>query len=112
MELLVHDILASTAGRVPSRTAVSYRDTQLTYAELQDRAARAACALTRLGLGPGARVGWWGTTSVDLAALFFGVASIGAAFVPLNPRFNTAEAATIIEMAAPDLMVTDADHPG
>jgi fatty-acyl-CoA synthase len=112
MDLLVHDILGSTAGRVPSRVAVSYRDTQLTYAELKDRAARVACGLTRLGLGPGARVGWWGTTSVDLAALFFGVVSMGAAFVPLNPRFNAAEAASIIEMASPDLMVTDADHAG
>jgi fatty-acyl-CoA synthase len=112
MDLFVHDILNTTASRVPSRPAVSYRDTRLTYAELHQRAGRVAAALTRRGLGPGTRIAWWGTAGVDVAPLFFGVVAAGAAFVPLNPKFTGAEAAGVIAMAAPDILVTDDEHEG
>ena len=110
--LRIGDVLASAQQRVPGRPAVTHRDRTLTYAEVAERAAHLTSVLSGRGVGAGARVVWWGETTVDAVPLYFALAQLGAVLVPLNPRLSNGEVAPILDRADPDLVVTDACHAG
>jgi fatty-acyl-CoA synthase len=110
--LLLHDILRTTAGRVPHRVAVSYRGRTRTFGELAEQAEHIALVLAARGVRRGDRVAWWGETGIDTGALYYGAAQAGAVFVPLNPRFNSEEAGAVLDLADPALVVHDDSHTG
>jgi acyl-CoA synthetase (AMP-forming)/AMP-acid ligase II len=111
-DLLLHDVIHASAERTPARVAVSYRDRVLTFAEVVGQTDRLAAALLARGVRHGGRVAWWGSTTPHVVALYFAVAQAGAAFVPLNPRYSPAEAAVVLDLAEPDLVVADETHKG
>ena len=89
-ELLLHDIVATTAGRVPRRPAVSYRGQVLTFGELDEHIRHLAMVLAGRGVTHGDRVAWWADVHLHAGTLYYALASLGAVFVPLNPRFSAA----------------------
>lgn len=111
-DLLLGNVVRAGRGRTGSRPAVSHRGRTITYSQLADDAERLARVLAHRGVGPGSRVAWSGDTGVDAVALYFGLGMLGAVFVPVNPAFSEAEAAPLLELADPDLVLTDRDHPG
>ncbi len=66
------------------RVAVIDDDGRYTYAELADRAARAATALAELGVQPEQRVALCLLDSVEFPVAFLGALLLGAVPVPLN----------------------------
>ena len=111
-ELLLHDILRTTARRSPNRTAVSYRDASLTYGELLEDVERLAAVLAGRGIRRGDRVAWWGDTNLHAGTLYYALAHLGAVFVPLNPRFRDEECRTVLDIVDPALVVCDESHAG
>ena len=111
-QLLLHDILRTTAARTPSRVAASYRGEVVTFGELAERAEHLAVVLAGRGVRRGDRVAWWGDTSIDAGALYYGAAQAGATFVPLNPRSSAEEARAVLDLADPALVVHDGYHAG
>ena len=111
-QLLLHDILRTTAARTPQRVAVSYRGSALTFGELAARAEHLALVLAARGVRRGDRVAWWGDMRIDAGALYYGAAQAGAVFVPLNPRFSPDEARAVLDLADPAVVVTDGTHSG
>ena len=101
--------LAHRADWSPGRVALSFEGGELTYAELDRRARRAAAALVGLGVGDGDRVAFLGYNSPVLIELLFAAARIGAIVVPLNWRLTVAELAFIVADAAPRLLVAEAE---
>lgn len=110
--LLVGDVIRSSVKRVPTRPAVTHRGRTLTYAEVAQQAHRIASALAARGLGRGDRVVWWADTTVEAVPLYFGLAQLGAVFVPINPRFSRSEASLVIDRADPAMVLTDDAHGG
>jgi acyl-CoA synthetase (AMP-forming)/AMP-acid ligase II len=110
--LLVGEILRTAARRAPERPAVTCGGRALSFGELAEAAERVAGALCARGVGRGARVVWWGDPTVDAVALYFATAHLGAAMVPLNPAFSAGEAAPLLDLADPELVVGDEAHPG
>jgi acyl-CoA synthetase (AMP-forming)/AMP-acid ligase II len=110
--LLLDDILRTTAGRTPDRPALSLRGEIRTFAETEARRRHLAAVLQRRGIGPGARVTFWSDVNLDAPALYYALASIGAVFVPLNPRFNKDEAGAMEDLIEPHLRITDGNHEG
>lgn len=111
-DLLLHDFFLAAAGRYPRRPAV-WRDGECsTFGEVADRTKRVARALAASGLGRGDRLVWWGETDLELIPLFFAAASLGAVFAPINPSLSTEEAARVIDLADPRLVVVDEKHEG
>src|SRR6185369_6218175 len=53
----VHELFEEQAGRTPNAVALTYSDTQLTYAELNTRANQLAHHLQAVGVGPEVLVG-------------------------------------------------------
>ncbi|MFI5041577.1 MAG: class I adenylate-forming enzyme family protein [Acidimicrobiales bacterium] len=111
-QLLLGDVVRSAARRAPRRTAASLAGRELTFGEAADASERLAAVLFGRGVRRGARVVWWGETTLDAIPLYFALAHLGAALVPLNPRFSPDEAGPFIARADPALVVTDDHHAG
>ncbi len=91
------DLLAERARVTPEKLALISIETgeRLTYAQLNDRAERAAGAIRAAGVAPGDRFGLLAHNSVDFLALFFAAGKTGAIAVPLSTRATAHELAHI-----------------
>lgn len=105
-------MFANAAAAVPERTAVVDGDRRLRFGELNHRANAMARALGSLGVGHGDRVAVWAATSASLATVFAAAAKAGAVYVPVNATIGPDEAAEILSVAEPALVVADAAHAG
>jgi fatty-acyl-CoA synthase len=110
--LLLADILFTSASRTPHRVALSHRDDQVTFAEMAERVSHLCDVLADRGVRRGDRVAWWAGVHINAPALYYALANMGAVFVPLNPGFNDDEAKAILDVAEPNLLVTDQAHTG
>jgi fatty-acyl-CoA synthase len=108
--LLTDDILASAAGSVPHRVAMTLGDDELTFSELQLQSFRVANALIGIGVGRGDRIIYWADISLAAAPLQFALGRLGAAFAPLNPAFSDEETASAINYLNPRLVIADGCH--
>ncbi|HET6963858.1 MAG TPA: class I adenylate-forming enzyme family protein [Acidimicrobiales bacterium] len=111
-QLLLSDILFSSANRTPHQVALSHRNQTATFAEMADRVTHLADVLAGRGVRRGHRVGWWGGVHIHASALYYALASLGGVFVPINPAFNPDEAKAVLDAADPELVVTDEEHAG
>ena len=66
------------------------------FAELHERAARAAQGLADLGVGPGDRVALWLPNVPAYPILYFACARLGAIAVAVNTRYRAVEVADIV----------------
>jgi len=105
--LLVGEVFRRQALARPARPAASLDGRVLTFADVEDGANRVGHVVRNAGIGHGDRVAWWGDTSLDAVPLFAALAKLGAAFAPLNARLGAAEAAPVVELARPALLVVD-----
>jgi long-chain acyl-CoA synthetase len=84
-------LLYAQADATPDRTAVVYRDEQLSLAELVERIERLADGLSKHGIGAGDAVGLVLRDDPWFVAAFHAIAALGAKVVPANPAFKQAE---------------------
>jgi len=105
------DITAKRAALTPDRVAFEDALTgrTLTYAQLEDRCARAAAVLTARGVARGDRVTILCRNRVEFFEIMFACAKIGAILVPLNWRSPAAELAALIDDCAAKLLVFGAE---
>jgi len=77
-------ILTDTAGRHGERTAFKLDDFELSYAALDQSAARVAALVKAKGLEPGDRVGLMLPNVPYFPAIYYGVLRAGGVVVPMN----------------------------
>ncbi len=102
------------AGRRPDATALTVIaagevETRWTWAELDAASDRAALALERLGVGPGARVAHLGRNRADYVALLYGTSKRRATLVGLNWRLTHRELEPLLRDAAPAVIAVDGE---
>ncbi|NMO91935.1 long-chain-fatty-acid--CoA ligase [Actinomycetospora sp. TBRC 11914] len=85
------DIVRDHAHDRGAQTALTGGERSLTYAELDERAARIATGLLGLGVGEGGRVVWIGKNAAEFFELLFAAATVRAAVAPLNFRLTPDE---------------------
>jgi amino acid adenylation domain-containing protein len=83
----VVDWIAAQAARSPDAIALRQDEIALTYAQLMQRAAAAACALQTHGVRREECVAVCLERSPDLIACILGILQAGAAFIPLDPAY-------------------------
>jgi fatty-acyl-CoA synthase len=105
------DITAKRAALTPH--VIAFEDAltgrTLTYAALDDRAARAASVLADLGVQRGDRVAILCRNRIEFFEIMFACAKLGAILVPLNWRSPAAELAPILDDCTPALLVFGAE---
>lgn len=78
------DLLRATAGRLPGKTALIWRDRFISYGELLSSAEQVAAGLSRRQVRPGQVVGLWLPRGADLLIAQAGIALHGAAWLPFD----------------------------
>jgi amino acid adenylation domain-containing protein len=92
-------LLRRAAEREPDHLAVMAPDASLTYAELEQGAARTASALRDLGVRAGDRVAIWAPKSWRSVVTIYGAMRACAAYVPIDPLTPRARALKVLESA-------------
>ena len=105
------DITAKRAALTPNRIAFEDALTgrTLTYAQLEDRCARAAAVLAARGVGREDRVAILCRNRIEFFEIMFACAKLGAIFVPLNWRSPPAELSALISDCSAKLLVFGAE---
>ena len=87
------DLLSRSAAEHPDSVAIKLDDRELSYAALDDAAARAAGLLVAKGVRPGDRVGIMLPNVPDFAICYYGALRAGAAVVTMNGLLKEREVA-------------------
>lgn len=80
----VHDLIQGIVQRQPHSIAVSYEDTQLTYAELDAASLVVATLLRKRGIGPGDAVPLLTSRCLEMVACVLAIVRVGACWVPME----------------------------
>jgi acyl-CoA synthetase (AMP-forming)/AMP-acid ligase II len=104
--------MARAAGRWPDRLAIRERGRQATFAELEQRATDVATALVDIGVAAGERVAIWAPNSIDWVAASLGIRAAGASLVPLNTRYKSYEANSILGRSGAKVLFTVGEFLG
>ena len=110
MELVIGSVFDNAAAAVPGRPAAVLGGRALTYGELSRQANQMAHVLAGLGVSRGDRVVTWSDNNLVSVALFVALARAGAVFAPANARLSPDEAAEMVGLARPRLLVVDPGH--
>ncbi len=106
------DMLALTAGRVPHRPALVFRERHLTYAEFQTGARKVGGILRSVGIAQGDRVILMAPNVPEFGLGYFGILFTGGTVVPLNPLLKAEEVQYILEDSGAAAMVSlQASYP-
>ncbi len=90
------DLVREAARRSPDKPALLYRDTSMTWAELERHVAATAAGLTALGLAPGDRVALQLGNTPGFVVSYFGALRGGFVAVPVNTAYTPAELAHVL----------------
>jgi amino acid adenylation domain-containing protein len=81
----IHQLFEEQVERTPDAIAVIFKEQQLTYRELNDRAARLSAYLQAQGVGSNVLVGLYAERSLNMVVGLWGILKAGGAYVPLDP---------------------------
>jgi natural product biosynthesis luciferase-like monooxygenase protein len=104
--LTVHQAFEAQVRKTPDAPAVVFEAKTLTYAQLNQRANRAAHVLVDMGVAPGTLVGLCATRSLDMLIGALAIQKAGGAYVPMDPAYPADRIALFIEDSAAPVIVT------
>ncbi|MGW7428025.1 amino acid adenylation domain-containing protein [Streptomyces sp. NPDC054861] len=102
----VPELFAAQATATPDAPALTADGATWTYRELDERSNRLARALIARGIGPEDVVAVALPRSADLVLALLGVLKSGAAYVAVDPDYPPARIASMLQDAAPGLLIT------
>jgi long-chain acyl-CoA synthetase len=95
------DYLKASAAQYPEKAAIRHERTEITFRQLDQAVSRLANGLTRLGLAAGDRCMVMMPNSIHYVALYYALAKMGAAIIPVNFLFRSHELTYILKDAKP-----------
>src|SRR5690625_4257868 len=78
------DLLTRTVMKHPTKSALSYKDREVTYQQLDDLVNQTAHGLMENGVKRGDMVGLFSKNNLDFVIVNFAIARIGAVLIPIN----------------------------
>jgi acyl-CoA synthetase (AMP-forming)/AMP-acid ligase II len=87
MALNFADLFEHAVDAFPERTALICKDTQVTFAALEERTNRLAHHLAGLGVGPGDHVGLYARNSIEAVETLLAACKLRAAAININYRY-------------------------
>ena len=99
------DYLVASASKYPEKTAVRHEGVETTFRQLDCATNRLANGLTRLGLLPGDRCMVMMPNSIHYIALYYALAKMGVAMIPVSFLFRSHELTYILKDAAPKAFI-------
>ncbi len=108
----IPSLLRAPAAAHPDTEAVVDGRRRLTYDDLLAAVRRAAAAMAGYGIQAGDPVAVWAPNSADWIVTQLAVAEVGGVLVPLNTRFQGAEAEYVLERSRAVLLLTVGEFLG
>ncbi|MFC7518964.1 amino acid adenylation domain-containing protein, partial [Herbaspirillum sp. GCM10030257] len=108
-DTFVHELFEQHAERAPHACAMVHEDTEVSYAELNERANRLARFLREQGVGPDTLVGLCLERGIDMIVSLVAVLKAGGAYVPLDARYPAKRLTYTLADCTPLLVLTHAD---
>ncbi|WP_394748814.1 non-ribosomal peptide synthetase [Spongiimicrobium salis] len=102
----VHEIIETFAKADPNQVAVCYKDTSLSYAELNRKAEFVAATLLKDGQIPTKVVGLCVERSVDMIVGLLGILKAGCAYLPIDPEYPAQRIDFILKDAQVGAVIT------
>ncbi|WP_370409296.1 amino acid adenylation domain-containing protein [Streptomyces fradiae] len=111
-DLCVHELFAGHVLATPDRVALTCAGLDLTYAELDARAARLAQRLHRAGVTGNVPVGVLLDRSAEFVVAVLAILKAGGCYVPLDPEYPVARLTAMLELAGARVVVSRGSTPG
>ncbi|MDR3570134.1 MAG: AMP-binding protein [Syntrophobacteraceae bacterium] len=96
----------------PDRPVICEGTKEITYAQLNENANRAATALARLGVAAGDHVGLCAPNSADWLIVYFGCLKAGAVAVTLPSLAKSDELQSLVSLTGPKVLFTSEEKLG
>ena len=110
-EIPIHKVLEDTAKRLPDRPAFLYPK-KITFKKFQEKVEIFATVLKNLGVKKGDRVALYSPNSIQWEISFFGLETVGAILVPMNPQFKETEVEyELNDSGAETIIVSHTEYP-
>ncbi len=110
MAELVHDLIAISARRAPSKSALSYQKQPISFADLDVTVSKAADFFLTLDLQKSERVATFLEKRIENIVGMFGANRAGGVFVPINPLLKGEQVVHIMNDCNVRLLVTSIDR--
>ncbi|CRK58162.1 Siderophore biosynthesis non-ribosomal peptide synthetase modules @ Bacillibactin synthetase component F [Alloactinosynnema sp. L-07] len=111
-DLRVHEVIERHARQTPDAVALVFRDTEITYAELNASANQLARWLCAAGVGDGDLVGLCVDRGPDMVVALLAVLKAGAGYVPIDPEHPVGRVRAIVAEAELTWVVTQPASAG
>jgi amino acid adenylation domain-containing protein len=105
-DFLVHELFEKQASLNPSKPAVYFKESMLTYRELDERANQLAGYLISLGVKKGDFVGICIERSIEMVVSLLGVLKAGGCYLPLDPSFPQDRLNYMVEDSAAKVIIS------
>ena len=102
-------LVAQSIARRPEAMAVRWRDTELSYAELDARSAALARLLAARGVGPERFAAVLLPRRADLVTALLAVVRAGGAYLVLEPGYPDGRIAAVLDELTPEVVITSAE---
>lgn len=101
-----HQLFESQVKRTPDNIAVVFKNKQLTYRELNQRANQLAYYLRKLDVGPETIVGICVERSLNMIVSVLGIIKAGGAYLPLDPTYPAERLAFMLSDSQVPMLLT------
>jgi len=102
----IHHLFEARAQTQPSTLALTFKDTELTYHQLNRRANQLAHHLQKLGVGPETVVGLCAERFPDMVVAILAILKAGGAYLPLDPTYPPERLAFMLHDSQTPLLLT------
>jgi len=85
MTTFVHDLISQSAEKSPLNTALTFKEQELNYQELNDNISQIASSYRALKVARYQRIGIYLPKNIENIIAMFAASKAGAVFVPINP---------------------------
>ncbi|HHJ52408.1 MAG TPA: non-ribosomal peptide synthetase, partial [Caldithrix abyssi] len=102
----VHRLFEERVDKMPEKTALVYKDVQLSFAELNRRANRLAHYLRKHGVRPETIVGISMERSLEMIVSLLAVLKAGGAYLPIDPEYPAERIEYLIQDSGITLLLT------
>ncbi len=104
--LSIHQLFELQVEKTPDALAVVWKNQEISYRELNNRANQLAHYLQKLGVKPEVLVGICVERSIEMPIGILGILKGGGAYVPLDPNYPTERLNYMVEDAQISLIIT------
>lgn len=108
----LYEVVARTAGEMPERVALRYRDRAISYGALALETEGLAAALHGAGIKARDRVAFVEERSAGFVTMLLALSRLGATFAAFDPAYPVARLIEQAEAFRPDFVIADASRLG